>query len=216
MSGSIPRCKMCTVDVKWSRGLKKFNTYCSDKCMYSDKDRVKKRKQTCFFRYGVQDYTNPEKTKHTNMQKYGVDNPFKSQNIRSKIKDTILKKYGVPHHWMLPEIQKKIKQTNLKKYGTEWNIVSESSKQKRQQTLLKKYGIENGAQKNLWHGNPKIFDSDYFIVFLNKTAGELYQKTTMREKTLHTLNYNVVAIWESDWDNILKEITQINKGESIC
>ena len=36
-----------------------------------------------------------EKSKKTNLEKYGVDNPLKSEEIQEKIKKTLREKYGV-------------------------------------------------------------------------------------------------------------------------
>lgn len=62
-----------------------------------------------------------------------------------------------------------------------------------------------------WHGNPKIFDSDS----MNKTCGvthrELYEKTLKKEQIIKDLGYNLVVIWESEWNNINKSIKKLQK-----
>ncbi len=52
-----------------------------------------------------------------------------------------------------------------------------------------------------WHGNPKMFESDAYNNSLYKTMGELYQKTIDRENTIKELGYNLVVMWENNWDN---------------
>jgi len=64
-----------------------------------------------------------EKRKQTNIEKYGVDNPAKSQMIQNKIKNTCIEKYGVTN----PQQNKLIKIKTIK-------------------TLTKKHGIDNPAK----------------------------------------------------------------------
>ncbi|MGI0075815.1 MAG: DUF7487 domain-containing protein [Nitrosopumilaceae archaeon] len=55
---------------------------------------------------------------------------------------------------------------------------------------------------DMWHGNPNIFESDELCnPFSDLTAGELYQRTIERENKIKQLGYNVITIWESDWNH---------------
>jgi hypothetical protein len=58
-----------------------------------------------------------------------------------------------------------------------------------------------------WHGNPEMYVSNHHIQVCNKTAGELYQKTVDRAEKIRTLGYNLVEIWESDWNKLKKQLT---------
>lgn len=83
-------------------------------------------------------------SKHTNLEKYGVENGSQSKEAKEKIKQTNLKKYGVEHSFQSEEVKEKIKQTNIERYGTEnprWH--NEQSKLKAEQTNLEKYGHIN-------------------------------------------------------------------------
>ena len=55
---------------------------------------------------------------------------------------------------------------------------------------------------DVWHGNPEIFSPEEKCHPHNKewTAGELYEKTLLREQTIRDLGFNLVTIWESDWN----------------
>jgi uncharacterized protein YbaR (Trm112 family) len=55
-----------------------------------------------------------------------------------------------------------------------------------------------------WHGNPKRFDQDK-IFHGSKTFGDLYKETMERVEILKSTGYNVVYIWESDWDKQNKD-----------
>ncbi len=77
----------------------------------------------------------------TNLEKYGVENPFQSEEIKNKIKKKNLERYGVENPSQSTKIhQKKIK-TSLKNYGCEYPVQSEIIKQKSKQTNFKKYGV---------------------------------------------------------------------------
>ena len=58
---------------------------------------------------------------------------------------------------------------------------------------------------DLWHGNPKIFNSND-TSFFGVKYGELYQNTLQREQLIRDLGYNLVVMWEHDWNNINKSI----------
>jgi hypothetical protein len=57
---------------------------------------------------------------------------------------------------------------------------------------------------DLWHGNPKKYnpnDTSYFGI----QYGELYERTLQREQEIKTLGYNLIVMWEYDW-NIIRRI----------
>lgn len=58
---------------------------------------------------------------------------------------------------------------------------------------------------DLWHGNPKIFNPDD-ISYFGVKYGELYKNTLKREQLIRDLGYNLVVIWEYDWNKINKSI----------
>ena len=84
-----------------------------------------------------------EKTKTMSLEKYGVENPFQSEEVKNKIKQTCLEKYGVEHAAQSEEVKNKIKQTCLSKYGVACTLQVEEVKNKIKQTCLKKYGVDN-------------------------------------------------------------------------
>ena len=63
---------------------------------------------------------------------------------------------------------------------------------------------------DLWHGNPKIYNPDDISYFGIK-YGELYEKTLKREQLIKDLGYNLVIMWEYDWDKINKSIKILQK-----
>lgn len=57
-----------------------------------------------------------------------------------------------------------------------------------------------------YHGNPDIFDSEDYNETCKKTFGELYQKTLDKEKLLISAGYNVITMWENDWNKLNNQI----------
>ena len=84
-----------------------------------------------------------EKTKKTNLEKYGVEYLSQNENIKEKIKKTNLEKYGVEFTFQNEDIKDKIKETNLEKYGVEFVLQSKEIKDKSKKTNLEKYGVDN-------------------------------------------------------------------------
>ncbi len=54
-----------------------------------------------------------------------------------------------------------------------------------------------------WHGNPKIYAPELINEVSKKTMGELYQATLSKENRIKDLGYNLIVMWERDW-NLLK------------
>lgn len=57
-----------------------------------------------------------------------------------------------------------------------------------------------------YHGDPVIYDYDNFNKLQNIKMGELYDKTIERENKIKELGYNLVVIWEREWDKLYKDI----------
>ncbi len=51
-----------------------------------------------------------------------------------------------------------------------------------------------------WHGNPEVYKSTYWNKRKQKPAGELYQATVARENKIKSLGYNLITVWESDYN----------------
>ena len=86
------------------------------------------------------------KREETMIDKYGVDNPFKSEEIKDKIKEIIKEKYGVEDISQSEEIKEKKKQTCLDKYGVEYTLQVPEIREKITETNIEKYGAENPFQ----------------------------------------------------------------------
>jgi hypothetical protein len=62
---------------------------------------------------------------------------------------------------------------------------------------------------DLWHGNPmehNILDKNAINPVNKKTYYELYETTLKRDKKIKELGYNLVIMWENQWDKINNSI----------
>lgn len=148
------------------------NKTCSAKCksvlqaqINSDPERVKqtteKIKRTKQERYGDPNYNNIEKTRRTNLQKYGCEIYMHSKEGTEKVKSTMLKRYGVEHALQSPDLLKKMEKTvekngisyrfhtpernavMISKYGTTVPYKNEDIKRKGIQKLIERYGVSS-------------------------------------------------------------------------
>ncbi len=53
---------------------------------------------------------------------------------------------------------------------------------------------------DFWHGNPERFDDEGVHPFLKIPYKELYNKTLAKLDFLKKSGYNVVSIWENDYN----------------
>lgn len=53
-----------------------------------------------------------------------------------------------------------------------------------------------------WHGNPKFYKTEDVHPISKKTYGELYRLTLQKEQDLKDAGYNIISIWESDFNSI--------------
>lgn len=125
---NIQKCIHCDVgDVTFYPAKHAYNEFCSKEC----------RDESPIIR---------ERRAKTNVERFGTENPFQSEEIKEKIKETNLERYGVEWGLQSPEIMDKVVGTNLDRYGVENPFQSEEFKEKIKETNIEKYGVENASQ----------------------------------------------------------------------
>ena len=80
---------------------------------------------------------------------------------------------------------------NDKKYYVD-GIISDTK------TIYEFYG-------DYWHGNPEVYDQDKVNISNKRIFGELYASTLEKEKALIEAGYNIVSIWETEWNTLKKK-----------
>ena len=152
----IPKCPICGKPVKFScnEAYNKYLSICGDyHCL--GKLCNEKRSKTFIEKYHIKSNLSrkevQENIKKSMIEKYGVDNIWKtdqgqekcrntiiknhgglgaaSKDIKEKMENTMIKKYGWKHNWQDPEEQKRSH--------------SDKAKAKQKQTCLERYGVDN-------------------------------------------------------------------------
>lgn len=113
---SPPTCKFCQKTLVFQGFFKKYGIYCGNKCQTSDPKRVEKINATKKTHFGEEYITIiSEQIKKTNQERYGVDYPLQSTNIRNKTIETQLNSGGVG--FQNPTTRKIAQQQLLERYG---------------------------------------------------------------------------------------------------
>ena len=123
-----------------------------------------------------------ERTKKTNLEKYGHVSPTQNSEIKDKITKKLLELYGVDNVFKSPLIKEKIKETNREKYGVDYTSQSSEFREKIKKTSIKKYGTENPAQsaevkKKMKETNLRLYGVEYSIQ--NKQIQERKKKSNL-------------------------------------
>ena len=153
-----PICKECGNKVRYlglNKGKLVYQNFCCSKCSNSNKSKQQKTKETC-------------------LRKYGVDNPWKSQEVIEKCTKTktmnCQSKYGVDNVMQIDEVRRKSienqHRTNQERYGvnTVFSVpeIHKKCEESYKETCLNKYGVDNYSK------------TDEFIEKMKKTNQERY------------------------------------------
>ena len=132
-----------TFNKNWKDGYRK---YCSAKCSATDLSTKEKRKNTNLEKWGVDNVAKAEQVKNkqteTNLQRYGTKSSAQNEEVKKKYNETIQKKYGVDNYFESDDFKEKAKDTLLKKYGKEHFTQTEEYIQLVKQHNLEKYNTE--------------------------------------------------------------------------
>lgn len=144
------------------------------------------------------------KTKETNLLKYGVDSPMKTEKIKEKVKKTNLERYGSENPLDNPEVKAKRDNTMLERYGTTIPLKNKDLLEKTHQTNIERYGVATPMEseelkKNYQESIRKKYGVDWIT-----------QNSEIRQKQIATCrkNYGVNTPLESS--KIKDKISQTN------
>ena len=149
LNNEKPSCETCGGPVKFLSLKRGYRIFCSSKCANSNKNLIKEKHKNF---------------KRTSLDKYGVDNPSKSYQIKQKIKssknnidydkiiakskETSLKNWGVDNPSKSNIIKDKKKITTIKNWGVDNPFKSENIKNFIKKTHLKNLGVEHPMKSN--------------------------------------------------------------------
>jgi len=94
------------------------------------------------FDYALQSTTVKEKSKNTNRERYGFDYALQSTTVKDKIKTTNTQRYGCVYACQNEGVKEKIKETNRERYGCEYPMQNDGVKEKSKNTNREKYGCD--------------------------------------------------------------------------
>lgn len=123
-------CTVCNTPVKFQGKVLGYRQFCSTFCSNSNEGVIDKKKST-------------------NRERFGVDFPAQSAEIREQMQSSTFAKYGVYHSQQSPEVLAKTKKTNEKKYGSDTFFKSENFKEKQRKTCLERYGVNSISQVHI-------------------------------------------------------------------
>ena len=133
-------------------------------------------------RFGVDNPAKSEKViqqiQETNIKRYGVTVTLHNAAIKEKTRKTWIEKYGVDIPTKSEKIIQQIKETNIKRYG---NVCPTKNKKvlfKSQQTCMKHYGVKSYSQTDEYKQNhSKLMSSK-----------EMQERRNAIQKEHHTFN----------------------------
>lgn len=116
------------------------------------------------------------KSRLTNLEKYGVEHPTKSDEVKQKTKITCQERYGGDGPMSSKYVQLKSQQTNLQKYGTTHRMQRQEEHEHFKQTMLEKYGVENPSQLDEFKEKKKETCLKHFGVDTPSKSDEIQAK----------------------------------------
>jgi hypothetical protein len=158
-----------------------------------------------------------DKVKMTNIEKYGVENPFQNDEIKEKIKETCIEKFGTERASQSDVIKEKVKNTNVEKFGVEYrsqlddwsdtlkeawsNKTEEEIKEimdRKAKTNLEKYGVEHVLQVDFIREALKEYSLREFGVDHHSKAEEMKKQKEETFKERYGIKY---ALQYKDFKN---------------
>ena len=180
---SLKQCKECRKILPYSKSRHDF---CSLTCAKKNTDVREKTKNTNLARYGsvspMQNEVIKEKTKNTFMERYGVESAFNMKDIKEKTEKTILDKYGSIEEFQKAKIEKSRKTKQIK-YAKNTNEFKDLRK-RIEKTNLKKYGVKCNLCM------PEIIKKNKLIHTGNQDIVNKIKETNLKRYGIETPFYN--------------------------
>lgn len=131
---------------------------------------------------------NRERAKLTCIEKYGVENPMQSEEVKDKLKSTLLEKYGVDHYSKTQEWLNKFKLKSTIKWGDDNPSKNETIKEKIRNSNLAhlnsdklKQITKEKKQRVTWRTYNSLLSDDYNILQYNDGLFTIHHSKCNRE-----------------------------------
>jgi hypothetical protein len=146
----IPLCRECGQNrVNFNNRNKewKYLDFCSTRCGTLNKETIVKYKKTNLDKYGVDNIFKSEYFQDFiikfNNEKWGVDWYQQSDDFKTKSILTCFKKYGFDRYTKTDEFKNRLRETFLLRYGVDWYSKSQEFKQKFKAKSIENYGVDH-------------------------------------------------------------------------
>jgi len=130
-----------------------YTEYCSQKCSTSSEERKEKTKNTNIRKYGKSHFSQlnstKEKKKQLSLEKFGTTCTMNSKEAKEKARKTCLQKYGTDHSSKSELIKEKIINTNIKKYGVRSTLLNKTTQEKIKKTIMDLYNVDNVSKSDI-------------------------------------------------------------------
>jgi hypothetical protein len=138
-------------------------------------------KNTCMDKFGVENAAKNNdvrnKIRNTFEEKYG-GHPLKTKEVQDKLKQTCLERYGVDNASKNKDVIDKIAKTNMDRYGVKTNLLLDENKEKAKLAMMKKYGVEQYT---------KTTEFSQINKDMNKESGLKYQPEFLKEHDIELI-----------------------------
>lgn len=157
------------------------NTY-SNQTKEEKQEKVNRIKQTKLEKYGDENYHNIEQAKQTMQEKYGVQIGYQTEkSVQNRIKSS-MEKYGVDNPFKSSEVHKLARQRMKEKYGVEYGYKSKIIRNKINESIKEKYGVDNIMHSSKYQRKVKQTMFDKYKVtsgFLTPNAIKSHKQGTI-------------------------------------
>lgn len=195
-----PKC-YCGNYVKFKSFSYGYYKFCSRKCSENSVEVRDKIKNTMDSRYGKNRQLILDKFKQTCIAKYGCENPMQNENIKQKTKETNIKRYGVTCTLHNDKVKEKVKKTCLLLYGSENPMQNENIRQKAYNTNIIRYGYKFATK------NDMVKEKIKHTNILRYGVENVFQNESIKNKIRNTtlLHYGVCYYSQTqDFSDIIR------------
>ena len=152
---------------------------------------------------------------------YGVDNPFRLDDVKEKSKQTCIEKYGVENVSLSDTIKQKIENSFMDKYGVtnpmKCKEISERSATRRKESFeAGRFTIPHGEEHPLWKGGIKYSRQERSSHEYIEWRTSVYKKCGYRcarcGRNTHDLNAHHIC----NWKDYPEERYDVDNGICLC
>lgn len=134
-----------------------------------------------------------DKTKITNLEKWGCENVFQNEEIKKRCRETCIDNYGVPYCMMNKEIMEKANITNKEKNNGVHNLATSDVRDKAKKAAKEKYGVEYPLQSSEIKEKCKITTKKKYGVEYPLQSKEILNKIKVIIKEKYGVEFYIIS-----------------------